>query len=338
MQNKFQAKLENILTNNKSFLLFREPNSDFVDLWADQKFESKNKFIFNRFDNSQQIIINDDDIESIQIEKLKNELDLNLESNFTQEAISYESYIALLQNTVKELNQTNTDKIVISRIKEISNKGVNIIKTFKALHLHYPNAYLYLWYSINDGLWIGASPELLLQEEDLSIKTVSLAGTLPKNEQWSNKEILEQKVVTDYIISKLENTTNLHVDGPHTIDAGFFNHLKSYISADVKSYDQVNTILQKLHPTPAVCGMPQQDAQNFILKNEGYDRKFYAGYFGYKREKKSLYFVNLRCAQIFKNTVKLYVGGGIMPNSNPQKEWDETELKSKTIGNLLVTD
>ncbi|MEG1200407.1 MAG: chorismate-binding protein, partial [Algoriella sp.] len=74
----------------------------------------------------------------------------------------------------------------------------------------------------------------------------------------------------------------------------------------------------------------------FILTNEGYNRTFYAGFMGYETENESEFFVNLRCAKIYQNKVKLYVGGGIMPDSIPENEWKETELKSKTIGELLL--
>ena len=337
MQNKFQAKLEKIIANNQSFLLFREPNSNIVELWKDEAIETENQFIFNNFENSNRIIFNDNSLEELEVEMLNESLVLNLPESELVEEISHENYIQLIEKTVQELNTTSTSKIVISRIKEVKNEGVNLIKTFKQLHQKYPKAYLYLWYTAEDGLWIGASPELLLEEENLMIRTVSLAGTLPKDEVWTSKEINEQQVVTDYIVNKIGKNRTI-VDGPHTIDAGFFNHLKSYITAKVDDYQEVQSILQQLHPTPAVCGMPKEEAKTFILNNEGYDRKYYAGYFGYKKKKKSLYFVNLRCAQIFDNVVKLYVGGGIMPDSNPEKEWKETELKSKTIGNLLVTD
>lgn len=337
MQSKFQDKLEKIITHQQPFLLFRAPNSSHVELWQNEKLETENQFVFNNFQNSKQIIFNDSSVEQIEIESLNDDFNFELEESFLKEAISYDNYIQLIQQTIKQLQTTSTSKIVISRIKEIQNEGINLIKTFKHLHSNYPKAYVYLWYTAEDGLWIGASPELLLEEENLEIKTVSLAGTLPKDEVWTEKEIKEQKVVTDYIVDKIGKNRTI-VDGPHTIDAGFFNHLKSYISAKVEDYQEVQSILAQLHPTPAVCGMPKEEAKEFILANEGYDRKYYAGYFGYKKKDKSLYFVNLRCAQIFKNVVKLYVGGGIMPDSNPEKEWKETELKSKTIGNLLVTD
>ena len=338
MQNKFQEKFQEVIANQQSFLLFRQPNSSEVELWLDEEKNDENQFVFHRFDDSEHIIFSTDKVERIAINELVNIEPFSLEQSSKKEAISYENYLELISKTVEELNTTSTEKIVISRIKEIENEGVNLIKTFKNLHQNYPKAFVYLWFTKENGLWIGASPELLLEEENLTVKTVSLAGTLPKEEEWTSKEIHEQQVVTDYIVSNLQDAKSISVNGPHTVDAGFFNHLKSYISAEVDDYEQVNKILNRLHPTPAVCGMPKQEAKNFILANEGYDRKYYAGYFGFKMPEKSLYFVNLRCAQIFSDVVKLYVGGGIMPDSNPEKEWQETELKSKTIGNLLVTD
>ena len=338
MQNKFQEKFQEVIANQQSFLLFRQPNSSEVELWLDEEKNDENQFFFHRFDDSEHIIFSTDKVERIAINELVNIESFSLEQSSKKEAISYENYLELISKTVEELNTTSTEKIVISRIKEIENEGVNLIKTFKNLHQNYPKAFVYLWFTKENGLWIGASPELLLEEENLTVKTVSLAGTLPKEEEWTSKEIHEQQVVTDYIVSNLQDAKSISVNGPHTVDAGFFNHLKSYISAEVDDYEQVNKILNRLHPTPAVCGMPKQEAKNFILANEGYDRKYYAGYFGFKMPEKSLYFVNLRCAQIFSDVVKLYVGGGIMPDSNSEKEWQETELKSKTIGNLLVTD
>ena len=340
MQNKFQDTLEAKIPNADSFLLFRQPNSDLVELWGNDKTETENQFVFHSFQSDKEIIFQSKEVLKIPVSELSESKSILLPTSSKTEAILYEDYIDLISKTVEFLKDESnpTKKIVISRIKEIPNTGVNLIQTFKKIHQYYPKAYVYLWYTKEEGVWIGASPELLLEEENLEIKTVSLAGTLPKEEEWTSKEIHEQQVVTDYIVSKLKDTQHLVVDGPHTVDAGFFNHLKSYISAKVTAYNQVKSILQELHPTPAVCGMPKENAKDFILNNEGYDRKFYAGYFGYKTPNKSLYFVNLRCAQVFENVVKLYVGGGIMPDSSPEKEWKETEMKSKTIGNLLVTD
>ena len=335
MQNKFNQKLNQAITNQTSFLLLRKPNTTQLELWLNEE-EGDYFFYFNRFDNSNEIVFRTKDITTSSINEFNSLLNLNLKSTNQQEEISKEDYIKLLNKTIKKLNESDTKKIVISRIKELNNEGIDLTKTIKNLHKHYPNAYVYLWYTTQKEVWIGASPELLLTEENLTLQTVSLAGTLPKNEEWTSKEYKEQQVVTDYIVNQLQPAKNITIDGPHTIDAGFFNHLKSYISAQVSDYSEVYPILKKLHPTPAVCGLPKENAQQFILANEGYDRSFYTGYLGYKTPTSSLYFVNLRCAKIYQNKIKIYVGGGIMPDSNPEKEWQETEMKSKTIGHLIV--
>ena len=337
MFKKFQEKLERLIQNQKPFILFRKPNTTQVELWENKAIVTDNQFICNSFDNSKLIEFNDDEVQVIPIDQLPN-FELSLPESDQNEAISYENYINLIQKTVQELrSESATKKIVISRINSLAKTAVNLAETFKNLHQHDPNAYLYLRYDVKEGCWIGASPELLLKENNQFIETVSLAGTKAKEDDWTEKEYHEQQVVTDYIASTLKPyTAYIDVDGPFSVNAGFFEHLKSYISAQLNDKTKLYDLLKALHPTPAVGGMPKDLSKDFILKNEGYDRSFYAGFMGYQNKIASEYFVNLRCAKIYSNKVNLYVGGGIMPDSVPEKEWHETELKSKTIGELLI--
>ncbi len=337
MFKKFQEKLERLIQNQKPFILFRKPNTTQVELWENKAIVIDNQFICNSFDNSKLIEFNDDEVQVIPIDQLPN-FELSLPESDQNEEISYENYINLIQKTVQELrSESATKKIVISRINSLAKTAVNLAETFKNLHQHYPNAYLYLRYDVKEGCWIGASPELLLKENNQFIETVSLAGTKAKEDDWTEKEYHEQQVVTDYIASTLKPyTAYIDVDGPFSVNAGFFEHLKSYISAQLNDKTKLYDLLKALHPTPAVGGMPKDLSKDFILKNEGYDRSFYAGFMGYQNKIASEYFVNLRCAKIYSNKVNLYVGGGIMPDSVPEKEWHETELKSKTIGELLI--
>ncbi|MCA4783217.1 isochorismate synthase [Empedobacter stercoris] len=337
MFKKFQEKLERLIQNQKPFILFRKPNTTQVELWENKAIVTDNQFICNSFDNSKLIEFNDDEVQVIPIDQLPN-FELSLPESDQNEEISYENYINLIQKTVQELrSESATKKIVISRINSLAKTAVNLAETFKNLHQHYPNAYLYLRYDVKEGCWIGASPELLLKESNQFIETVSLAGTKAKEDDWTEKEYHEQQVVTDYIASTLKPyTAYIDVDGPFSVNAGFFEHLKSYISAQLNDKTKLYDLLKALHPTPAVGGMPKDLSKDFILKNEGYDRSFYAGFMGYQNKIASEYFVNLRCAKIYSNKVNLYVGGGIMPDSVPEKEWHETELKSKTIGELLI--
>ena len=98
--------------------------------------------------------------------------------------------------------------------------------------------------------------------------------------------------------------------------------------------EALGDILQALHPTPAVCGLPKEDAFRFILSHEGYDRSYYAGFFGrWEPEGKTALYVNLRCMQCGEGAekIRLYAGGGILPASVCEEEWMETERKLQTM-------
>lgn len=337
MLKQFKEKLERLIQQNKSFVLFRKPNSEKVELWENKETKTATKFICNSFDNSTLVEFYDDNVIEISVEDLPF-FEIDLPSSFQKESISYEDYIKLIQNTVNELkSDSSTKKIVISRVNELEKSDINLSETFKNLHHHYPSAYLYLRYDSKEGCWIGASPELLFKEKNQLVQTVSLAGTKAKEDDWTEKEYHEQQVVTDYISTTFESYSNyVEIDGPFSVNAGFFEHLKSFITVQINDKSKINQLLYDLHPTPAVCGMPKKEAKEFIIENEGYNRSFYAGFMGYENQDESEYFVNLRCAKIYSNKVNLYVGGGIMPDSIPENEWKETEMKSKTIGELLV--
>lgn len=95
-------------------------------------------------------------------------------------------------------------------------------------------------------------------------------------------------------------------------------------------------LINALHPTPAVCGLPKAVAEAFILQNENYDRSYYSGYLGELNlnERTSL-FVNLRCVELENNLASIYVGGGITADSIPENEWEETVSKAEVMKKVL---
>jgi isochorismate synthase len=176
-----------------------------------------------------------------------------------------------------------------------------------------------------------------------------LAGTQPytsetdlKSVAWKEKEIEEQAFVSRYIINcfKKIRLREYEEHGPRTTVAGNVMHLKTVYEVDMKAtnFPQLGTVMLKLlHPTSAVCGMPFDIAFDFLKKNEGYNREFYSGYLGtIQINQQSHIYVNLRCMQVFENFVRLYAGAGVTIHSNPEKEFEETEIKMQTIQNLLT--
>ncbi|MCF6348295.1 MAG: isochorismate synthase [Flavobacteriaceae bacterium] len=251
---------------------------------------------------------------------------------------SKEAHINLVKKGIDLLNTSDAKKVVLSRKEIIDCPDLNIVETFKRLLKNYTNAMVYVWFHPKVGLWLGATPETLLKVENDSFKTVSLAGTQTYQGSldvvWQQKEKQEQQFVTDYIVEKLND--DITVSAPHTIKAGSLVHLCTDISGKLSQEFTLNRLIKLLHPTPAVCGLPMNEAKTFILGNEGYDRGFYTGFLGELNiDNSSNLFVNLRCMQVLQKQLAIYIGGGITIDSNPKKEWEETVAKSKVMLKVL---
>ncbi|MEM9340535.1 MAG: chorismate-binding protein, partial [Bacteroidota bacterium] len=130
-----------------------------------------------------------------------------------------------------------------------------------------------------------------------------------------------------------------HEVGPRTIKAGNLAHLKTTYKVDyteVTFENLADQMLELLHPTSAVCGMPIEKAKSFIDENELFDRSFFAGFLGPVNFRGATdLFVNLRCMNVKEGVARLYAGAGITEDSDPEKEWVETEMKMATLQSLL---
>lgn len=244
---------------------------------------------------------------------------------------------------IQELQAGVAEKVVISKIKSVPfdliQKGSDIERIFAALSEKFPSAFTF-FYSIKNEVWIGATPEILLEKKEQHIKTVSLAGTRlasGANEDWGQKERHEQQVVTDFIANTIKeiNGKSLQVNGPFTVQAAHLEHLKSEISFE--SELDISSLVKAFHPTPAVCGLPREAGFQLINRLEKHDRGNYAGVVGWTSAQSAHLFVQLRCARIDAAANKAYIfsGGGIMKDSVPEKEWEEAENKANVMLNLF---
>lgn len=264
------------------------------------------------------------------------------------------SFSTTLQNTLTEttkneylkqadylLNQikvSSLKKVILSRIKQVPLFGPNFVDLFHSLVNAYPKAFTYFFNIPGQGTWMGASPEVLLKNDPTGFETVALAGTLAvrKNEapQWTTKEKEEQQIIVDYVKEKLaEQQINFQLEGPRSSRAGNIYHLKSIFHSE-DAIDPVELALA-LHPGPAISGYPIQSALQLISQTEQHDRAHYCGFLGPISQDSSSLFINLRCMQVFSDSLSLYVGGGYTKDSNPENEWIETELKSQTLLSVI---
>lgn len=253
-----------------------------------------------------------------------------------------EEHIGLVAKGIAQIQSGNLRKVVLSRKMEVEVEASHP-QIFKNLVRHYPNAFCYLFHHPKVGTWCGATPETLVRVKNNRLQTMSLAATLPfkadETPQWGQKEIEEQKMVSEYIGQRLEDIVDvLHIGKAESIRAGNLWHLKSEVNGTLSSETGIKEVITALHPTPAVCGIPYQEAKDFIDTHENYHRSFYTGFLGelnlHSNREISL-FVNLRCMELNGNKASIFVGGGITSASHPESEWIETQNKSKTMLNIL---
>ena len=251
-----------------------------------------------------------------------------------------EDYLLSVQKLIDKLKAGELQKVVLSRIIQTEAGEIDKGKVFEQLEQKYPNAFVYLMYLPCMGTWTGATPETLLKVGNGFAKTVALAGTQPVGQiKWTDKEREEQQMVTKFIEEALveEGIKDFQKFGPFTLKAGKLAHLKTTFQIPLEQLKgKTGSILSRLHPTPAVCGLPKEEAFELILEIEKHERELYTGFLGpWNINGESQLFVNLRCARLEKSSATLFVGGGITAASKAEDEWQETENKAETLLSVL---
>lgn len=248
---------------------------------------------------------------------------------------SKEAYFKSANRFVAHLKEQG-GKAVLSRLKKVEGPE-DIQAYFLALCEAYPNAFVYALIGAQIGQWVGATPETLVQANNGQGKTMALAGTrkADSNLPWEEKEFEEHELVADFIEENLAESSisNIERSERYEILSGPVKHLRTDFDFSVEE-NQVWDVVRRLHPTPAVSGWPVKTALKLIEENEAHDRSIYAGIIGVLGASTRLY-VNLRCAQLIKKDMFLYVGGGFTKDSDPEAEWEETENKAATLINIL---
>ena len=236
------------------------------------------------------------------------------------------------------------EKLVLSHCLAIPRKsGFSPENVFYSACKRYIRSYVYLFHTPQTGTWIGSTPEILLSGKGNEWHTVALAGTQPilngkLPETWDEKKREEQQLVTDYIRDCLLSFDICPEEkGPYTVQAGELVHLKTDFRFSLSGNQNLGELLSAMHPTPAVCGLPKENAFRFINENEGYDRRYYSGFIGRLNpdEQTDLY-VNLRCMQIENSRLLLYAGGGLLASSDLAEEWLEIEDKLLTMFRIIT--
>lgn len=254
--------------------------------------------------------------------------------------MSHASYMEIAGRMISCMKSREVSKLVLSRTITVAYDATRMPRFFAALCAAYPSACVFMVSYPGVCRWIGATPELLLRSVPDGYETMALAGTRPAGTlaEWPLKEREEQQYVADYIAQVLRDCKlSAEVAPTYTRRAAQVEHLCTDFNITA-IHDAVtrDLLLARLHPTPAVAGMPVCEAKRLIPALEGYNRRYYGGYIGDADvDGHCRCFVNLRSLDFDMQAVRLYVGGGLTARSIAADEWNETCIKSQTLLSVL---
>ena len=271
------------------------------------------------------------------------------EFNWGDGSLSPSEWQVRVAQAIKEIEDSNLEKVVLARdLKINSHRPIDARKILRNLSAEYPST----WIFAVDGL-VGATPELLLRLSRGMVTSRVLAGTISKTGDdekdlalaaslaRSSKDLEEHEYAVRSVADALEpfcTSTNVP-DSPFVLHLANVMHLATDVTGALiesnKSVD-VFTILDKLHPSAAVCGTPTNVAADLIKRIEGMSRGRYAGPVGWLDARGDGELgIALRCGQITNNEIQIFAGCGIVAGSNPEKELSESSAKFAPMRSAL---
>lgn len=344
-----EEHIEQQLKLKRPFVLYSPPGSEVLKVvFQEDEVQYTDKdatsgFVIHAFDGSTTWVLPFDRSEVFEVPFVAATIEVMPVEHLTESIESKRQFMEAVTLAIDAIKKEKMQKVVLSRTMDVpfsKHKPLVLLRLLKSL---YNNAFCYYFYHPKTEVWTGASPELLLKHQAGNIQTVSLAGTRSHRTletlDWTDKEYQEQGLVTRYIESQLQkHCVEVYVGELQNQQAGPLFHLKTELRGVLKDSASLSSLIEDLHPTPAVCGLPLEAAQDFIIKHEGYDRRFYTGYLGEyvaNREAESRLYVNLRCMQLLEDRATIYVGCGITADSDPEAEYLETVQKSAVMRRIL---
>ena len=254
-------------------------------------------------------------------------------------------------SALKSIKKEEFSKIVLAHATDVlSATPFNIINSLNNLRQRHSDCYIFSTSNGRGHTFIGASPERLISIQNQRLVTDALAGSAPRGKTASEdasfasrllssqKEQREHQAVAQFIIQRLGQLDLTPQRSPRQLlQLSNIQHLWTRIYAQLPAHVNPLDIVARLHPTPAVAGVPTQRACEQIRRYETFDRGLYAAPLGWiDYQGNSHFIVGIRSALIKGNHARLYAGAGIVAGSDPDKEFAEVQLKLQSLLKALV--
>ena len=264
----------------------------------------------------------------------------------TLEADSREEWRREVASALSAIRGGRVGKVVLSRRQRLSAAHPFSSKDLLVNLIDGSARGTVIMYRYADVFFCGCTPELLVRKRGQLVQSMCLAGTCPASEDAAESKRLAEELMADEK-NRAEHEHVVHfmrevlgrichdVDIPKTpqiLPLRHVQHLHTPVSAKVLEGVELPEIVGDLHPTPAVAGTPVGEAKMLIRQIEGYNRGFFAGACGYiDGDGDGAFSVGLRTGVFDGEGGWVYAGCGIVEGSDADDEFDEIDMKLKTI-------
>lgn len=262
----------------------------------------------------------------------------------------YAAWEAMLHTAIERIRAGALQKVVLARVAEARfAQRVEVDSALAYLNAHYAGCYRFLFEIRPFHAFFGATPELLVQTSGQRIETMALAGSIRRGETptedaalatellHSPKNRHEQQLVVESIQRRLHHAVHtLHIPEPTIYPLSNIQHIHTPIVGVLREATGVLPLVERLHPTPALGGSPRRAALEFLRAAEPVPRGWYGAPIGWlDHTLDGTFAVAIRSAVTQESRAWLYAGAGIVADSDPQKEWEETGLKFRPMMEAL---
>ena len=261
-----------------------------------------------------------------------------------------EAWKELVTQTRTAIENGYAEKIVIARELQLEFEySIELATVLKHLLEEQTNSYVFIWEK-NGTAFVGATPERLVWVTNQQLQSACLAGTAPRGKTLEEDQRIGDDLLLDdknreehqYVVDMIKDALKDLAEGidipekPVLYPLKNLQHLFTPVQAMLKEDITILDIAEKLHPTPALCGLPTERSMRFIRENEQLERGWYGAPIGWFDHRFNGEFaVAIRSGLVKDNKASLFAGCGVVRGSDPEVEYEETRIKFQPMLHAL---
>ncbi len=276
-------------------------------------------------------------------------LNSSAEKLMIQDTLPASAWMQKVAEVANDIRQGKFEKVVLARSVQVTLTeaafSFSVETVLSRLRASYPSTYIFALQR-GERFFVGATPERLVQAQNGQIHTMALAGSAPRGTTVEEDERIgvdllrseKNSIEHSIVVARVREALLAHCrkvsvsETPRLLKLRNVQHLQTPIVAELLPGRCILDVIADLHPTPAVGGFPREEALAAIRRIEQMDRGWYAGPVGWiGASGHGEFAVALRSGLVSEHEAILFAGCGIVGDSNPQSEYEESCLKLQVM-------